>query len=145
MAKTSRLYYKLDCKINLNYTNINIVIKKILKSFSFAFEGILYAFKTQWNFRFHCFSAILVVFMSFFFKISTTEWLFVILCIGLVMFAELINTALETLVDLVSPEYHKLAKIAKDTAAASVLALAIMSLIIGFIIFFPYLKNFFLL
>ena len=121
------------------------MIKKILKSFGFAFEGIFYTFKTQWNFRFHCFSAILVIFMSFFFKISTTEWLFVILCIGLVMFAELINTALETLVDLVSPEYHRLAKIAKDTAAASVLVLAFMSLIIGVIIFFPYLKNFFLL
>lgn len=117
------------------------MIKKTIKSFGFAFQGILYTIKTQWNFRFHLLATVLVVGCGFYFEINKMEWLFLLLCIGLVLFAELLNTAIESTVDLCSPEIHPLAKVAKDTAAASVLILAIMSAIIGVIIFFPYVFN----
>lgn len=115
-------------------------MKRFIKSFSFALAGLKYTFKTQGNFRFHVLAALVVVSLSFYLDISNTEWLIILLCIGLVLFAELLNTAIESLVDLVSPDYHKLAEIAKDTAAASVLVLAFMSSIIGLIIFLPYFR-----
>jgi len=115
-------------------------MKKIFKSFSFAFQGIAYTFKTQNNFKFHVLAGILAITFSFFIGISSFEWVAIILCIALVLFAELVNTSIESIVDLVSPEYHKLAKIAKDTAAASVLVLAFMSLVVAIIIFSKYLK-----
>ena len=114
------------------------MIKKILKPFGFAFQGILYTIKTQWNFRFHLLATSIVLACSFYFEIKTIEWLFLLLCIGLVLFAELLNTAIESTINLCSPEIHPLAKIAKDTAAGSVLILAIMSALIGVIIFTPY-------
>lgn len=114
------------------------MIKKMIKSFGFAFQGILYTIKTQGNFRFHLLASIIVVSCGFYFKIKTIDWLFLLLCIGLVLFAELLNTAIESTIDLCSPEIHPLAKVAKDTAAAAVLVLAIMSAIIGLIIFSPY-------
>ena len=114
------------------------MIKKTIKSFGFALEGILYTIKTQSNFRFHLVATVVVVFCGFYFEIRTIEWLFLLLCIGLVLFAELLNTAIESAIDLCSPEIHPLAKIAKDTAAASVLVLAIMAVFVGLIIFIPY-------
>lgn len=115
------------------------MIKKTAKSFGFAFQGVVYTFKTQWNFRIHVLASILTISLSFYLNISKLEWVTILLCIALVLFAELLNTAIESVVDLISPEYHKLAKIAKDTAAASVLVLAISSFVIGLIIFTPYL------
>jgi diacylglycerol kinase len=114
------------------------MIKKTIKSFGFALKGILYTIKTQSNFRFHLVATVVVVFCGFYFEIRTIEWLFLLLCIGLVLFAELLNTAIESAIDLCSPETHPLAKIAKDTAAASVLVLAIMAVFVGLIIFIPY-------
>jgi len=117
------------------------MIKKTINSFGFAIEGVLYAFKTQWNFRIHILASIIVLVLSILFQISKFEWIAILICISLVLFAELLNTAIESVVDLVSPEYNKLAKVAKDTAAASVLILAIMAFIIGLVIFIPYLIN----
>ena len=113
-------------------------INRFLKSFSYAFQGLVYTIKTQGNFQFHLFAATIVALFALFLHVSKTEWLVLILCIGLVLFAELVNTALEALVDLVSPEFNPLAKIVKDAAAAAVLILAIAAAIIGFIIFLPY-------
>lgn len=112
---------------------------KFFKSFRFAFSGLGYAFKTQPNFRFELFCAFLVVGAGFFFEITSTEWIACLLCIGLVLMAELLNTALETLVDLVSPEYHKLAGLCKDLAAASVFIMAFFAAAVGLLIFVPYL------
>lgn len=111
---------------------------KFAKSFGFALQGLVYTFKTQGNFRFHLAAIIFTISFSAYFNVSKTEWIIILFCIALVLFAELLNTSIESIVDLVSPEYNKLAKIAKDTAAASVLIFAIMSLIIGLIIFVPY-------
>jgi diacylglycerol kinase len=117
-------------------------MKKFLKGFHFAFEGLVHAFKTQVNMRFHLFAAFLVVIFAIYFKITLQEWLWVLLSIALVFSAELLNTALEALTDLASPEIHPLAKIAKDSAAAAVLTLAIFAILVGLIVFLPYLLEF---
>lgn len=120
-------------------------IQKRFNSFKYAFKGIFDLFKTQINARIHAFFMILVIAGGFFFNISTTEWIICILAIAMVLAAEAVNTALEYVVDLVSPDYHELAGKAKDVAAAAVLILAIAAAIIGCIIFWnPFLEFFFL-
>lgn len=114
------------------------MLRKFLKGFVFAFEGVRYAFETQLNLRFHLLFAILVILFGFFLQVSNFEWLILIFCIGLVIILELINTSIESLTDLAAQKKeHKLAKIAKDTSAAAVLIGAFTSAIVGFIIFIP--------
>ena len=117
-------------------------MKKFLKGFHFAFEGLVHAFKTQVNMRFHLFAAIVVLAFAFVFHITTQECLWILLSIALVFSAELFNTSLEVLTDLASPQLHPLAKIVKDTAAAAVVVLSIFSVIVALFIFIPYLKEF---
>ena len=112
-------------------------MKKFFRGFGFAFNGIKYTFKTQLNFRVHCFAAILTGALCFYLKINTAEWLWIIAAIALVLMAELVNTAIETLVDLISPEYNIKAGLAKDIAAGLVLITAIMALAIGILILLP--------
>ena len=114
-------------------------MKKILQarfnSFKYAFQGIYTLFATQPNARIHAFFCLLVIGGGFFFQISTTEWLVCILAIVMVLSAEAVNTALEFLTDLVSPDYHPLAGKAKDVAAAAVLITAFGAVLIGFLVF----------
>ncbi len=113
----------------------------MFKKFGFAFSGISIAFKTQSSMRSHVLISIVVIAISFFLKISITEWCLLFICISLVWAAELINTAIESIVDLCSPEAHPLAGKAKDTAAGAVLILSFLSIIIGCIIFLPKILN----
>lgn len=99
-------------------------------------EGILTAFKEQ-NFKFHLVSAIIVISAGLITGLTAVEWCIIILVIFLVIGAELINTAIERVVDLASPEIHPIAKQAKDVAAAAVLVFALASVIIGLLIFLP--------
>jgi diacylglycerol kinase (ATP) len=110
---------------------------KRIRSFKYAFNGIKKLLITQHNSRIHLFVAILVVIAGFLLNISKTEWLFVLFAIGFVFAAELFNSALESVVDLVSPEYQKKAGDAKDFAAGAVLIAAIASAVAGLIIFTP--------
>lgn len=112
-----------------------------IKSFKFAFKGLKLAIRYEQNFKVHFFAAVLVSAIGFYFNISTQEWLWVIAAIGLVMTAELFNSALEKLVDLVSPEYNAKAGAVKDMAAAAVLITSIAAAIIGILIFYPYIFN----
>ncbi len=112
-------------------------MSRFLKSFGFALNGILYAVKTQGNFKLHLAAATIVVFAGCYFNLASTDWLWLILAMGLVLMAELFNTALEILVDFISPTYHKKAGLVKDTAAAAVLIAAITAALIGLIIFIP--------
>ena len=112
-------------------------LKARAKSFVYAFKGIGIFISTQHNAWIHTFATILVVIGGFYFKISIAEWLFVILAIGLVMSAEIFNTAGEFLVDHVSPEYNKQAGIIKDLLAGGVLICAFTATIIGALIFLP--------
>ena len=108
-----------------------------LLSFSHAFRGIFYVIRSQHNFRIHLFFAVLVVLAGFLFSISVSEWLILMLTIALVLSLEMINSAIECLVDLVTKEYHPIAGKVKDIAAGAVLVAAIISIIIGLIIFIP--------
>ncbi len=112
-------------------------MKKFFGGFGFAFNGIKYTFNTQLNFRVHCFVAVVLVGLCFYLKLSIAEWLWIIAAMAIVLMAELANTAIETLVDLVSPEYNLKAGLIKDIAAAMVLLAALMALIIGILILLP--------
>ena len=106
-------------------------------SFSHAFRGICKAFAAERNMRIHALIALLVVVCGFIFNISRTEWMLCVLCFGLVFGAELINSAVERVVDLASPDRHESAKNAKDMSAGAVLVCAVFSAVVGLIIFVP--------
>lgn len=110
-----------------------------LTSFSFALSGIIVALRSEKNMRFHLFCSIIVILVSYYFSITKTEWLFILFAIGGMFALELVNTAIERVVDLVTAEYHPLAKQAKDLAAGAVFVYAILSVGIGMVIFLPYL------
>ena len=112
-------------------------MKKFLKSFVYSFKGLHYAFKTQLNFQIECAATILVIALGCVMKINVEEWLWVSLAIALVLVLELINTAIEVLVDLVSPEFNPKAGIVKDVASAAVLVGALFSVVIALFIFLP--------
>lgn len=111
--------------------------KKLINSFKYAFMGIFSSMKTERNLKIHLTIMILVILSGLIFNISILEWILCIVCFGIVISGELFNTAIETVVDMVSPEYNEKAKLAKDISAGGVLVLAIASAIIGFIIFLP--------
>ncbi len=111
--------------------------RKRLNSFVYAFKGIAHAFKTQANFRIHLLISALVIMGGFWYGISTAEWIWIIFAIGMVISAELFNTALEILTDLVSPCKNEKAGKAKDLAAGAVLMAAITAAAIGLVIFLP--------
>lgn len=112
-------------------------MRKFIKSFGFAFEGIIHAFKTERNFKIHVLAATIVTLSGILTKLSIQEWLVILILIGGMLALELLNTAVERLVDLTTSERLPLAKQAKDLAAGAVLIYAIASAIIGFIIFIP--------
>ena len=116
---------------------------KLWNSFRYAFAGIGAAIKRERNFQIHLLASGLVIGFSVFLSISKIEWLFVFAAIGGVLSLELVNSAVERVVDLVTEEYHPLAKLAKDFAAGAVLVYAIMTAGIGWIIFMPKLIQLF--
>ncbi len=118
-------------------------LKRLIKSFTYAFSGLKYAFKYEQNILVHSLATILVIIAGIFFKISYLEWISIFLIIGLVIATELINTSIEATIDLITDQINPLAKIAKDTAAAAVLVFGFTALIIGFIIFLPKIINMF--
>jgi diacylglycerol kinase len=113
------------------------MFQKRIKSFSYAFKGIATLFTSQPNARIHGVVLTFVVLAGFYFKIEKMEWLVITLVAALVLSAEAMNTAVEFVVDLVSPDYHPLAGKAKDVGAAAVLLAAFGAIIVGLIIFLP--------
>ena len=118
-------------------------LKKRIKSFGYAFKGLATLFKTQANARIHLIALCGVTAAGFFFHINTTEWSLIALVSASVLAAEAMNTAIEFVVDLVSPHYHDLAGKAKDVAAAAVLLTAFGAITVGLIIFLPKILTFF--
>lgn len=110
-------------------------------SFVHAWHGVVFAFKTQPNFRFHLFVALLVVVAGFYFNIGTLEWVILAFTIMTVLVAETINTALEQVVDLLTDKYHLNAMHAKDVAAGMVLVSVVFAIIVGCIIFIPHVLD----
>lgn len=113
------------------------MLKKRIDSFRYAFEGLFDLFRSEVNAWIHLAATFFSIAAGFYFSISTTEWCFVIFAIVSVLSAEAFNTAIEHLTNLVSPEYHILAKRTKDVAAAAVLLLAIGAALVGILIFAP--------
>ncbi|MER1999541.1 MAG: diacylglycerol kinase family protein [Lysinibacillus sp.] len=107
-----------------------------MKSFTYALEGIRVCLKEQ-NFKFHIVAGIIATILGIFTQLTRVEWMVLCIVIGLVLMAEMFNTAIEKVVDLVSPDIHPLAKAAKDISAAAVLVIASVSVIIGILIFIP--------
>lgn len=108
-------------------------------SFRYAFAGLWHLLSTQRNAQIHCIVLIAAVALGVAFGISRIEWALLVLTCALVLAAEGANTAIEAAVDLASPEFHPLAKIAKDVAAGTVLLTAIAAVIVGLILFGPYI------
>lgn len=109
---------------------------KFFKSFTYAFAGILSGLKQQ-NMKVHFLSALIVIIAGLFTGLSVLEWCVIVIVIASIISLEMVNTAIEAIVDLASPDFHPLAKVAKDVGAAAVLVFAFASVIIGGLIFFP--------
>jgi diacylglycerol kinase len=112
---------------------------KFLKSFEYAWRGIVYTVTTQPNFRRHVIVAIIALFAGWYYHLSYGEWCLVLLSIGFVWTTELVNTAFEHLTDIVMPEYNELIGKVKDIAAGAVLFAAIAAGIVGLIVFLPHI------
>lgn len=110
---------------------------RLLKSFQFAFTGIRTTILGERNMRIHLIISIIVILIGLWLSLSKLEWLFITFAIGGMLALEMINTAIERVVDLITEDYHPLAKEAKDIAAGAVLLYAIISVIVGLIIFLP--------
>ncbi|MFZ5932862.1 MAG: diacylglycerol kinase [Patescibacteria group bacterium] len=111
--------------------------RPFLSSFVYAFSGLKTALKNEPNIRIHLALALIAALLAFWLKFSPIEWIILALTIFLVLILELINTSLESLVNIVSPEVKEEAKIAKDVSAAAVLISALLSIVIGAFLFLP--------
>src|SRR5256886_15832892 len=111
---------------------------KFIASFGYAFHGLWYALRTQRNARVHITIAILAITMGIVLHISTVEFAMIFVAIASVFIAEMFNTVFELCIDLASPEYHPLAKIAKDVAAGAVLLSALLAVMIGLFFFWAH-------
>ncbi len=113
------------------------IIRNILRSFGYAIEGIFYMLGTQRNARVECVAGVLVVGVATWLRVTTADWAILLLTIGVVLAAEAINTAIERMVDLLSPERREEAKHAKDAAAAAVLLVSIAAVGVGLVVLGP--------
>ncbi|SDK38342.1 diacylglycerol kinase [Natronincola ferrireducens] len=111
-------------------------VRKLIESFNYAFEGIIYALKTQRNMKIHFFVAVVVLALSLFFDLTRIEMLILFLTISMVIITEMINTSIEAAIDLITDKYHIFAKIAKNVAAGGVLIASINAIIVAYLIFF---------
>jgi len=108
---------------------------RLKQTFAFAWDGLLHGLGTQRNMRIHFAAAVVVLVLCALLELSQLELALVLLAIGIVIAAELFNTSVEAVVDLVTRDYHPLAKIAKDTGAAAVLVTAATAVVVGFFVF----------
>ncbi|WP_339063721.1 diacylglycerol kinase family protein [Tepidibacillus marianensis] len=118
-----------------------MVLKKLINSFNFASEGITYTIRTQRSMKIHVAMSLVVLLIGMWLHFTLYDSFVILISIGMVMGMELVNTAIETIVDLVSPDIHPLAKIAKDVAAGSVLFITFIVILLGLLIMFPYLSS----
>ena len=112
-------------------------LASVLRSFGPAFAGLAWALKTQRNLQVHAIASVLVAVFGIWLQLAAWEWCVVLLAVGLVWSAELLNTALEVLADRVSKEREEPIRRVKDAAAAAVLVAAFAALAVGFVVFLP--------
>ena len=118
-------------------------LRQWLKSANFAIEGILHGAKTQRHLRYHFLSAAVVLVVSYIVGVSTNEFVLISLAVILVLSTEMLNSAVEAVVDILSPEFSEKARIAKDLAAGAVLTTAFGAAVVGILILFPHMESFF--
>lgn len=118
----------------------NFILSR-LRSFGHAFHGWNYVLRTQHNTWIHSIIATIVFIISLWLKLPARDWAIIILTAAMVFTAEFINTAIEAVVDLASPQKHPLAKVGKDVGAAAVLVAALAAILIGLLILGPPLWN----
>lgn len=112
-----------------------------IKSFNHAVSGIIAALKTEGHMKFHFFCAISVLVLSLFFDFNRIEFAVLALTVGLVIICEMINTAIERIIDIVSPDYHPVARVVKDIAAGAVLVSAVVAFLVGYLLFFDRISH----
>ena len=108
-----------------------------LRSFRWAFTGLWYTLRTQRNARIHLLAAMAVTSVGLWLRLDAIQWAVLALTIALVFFAEMINTVAEAVVDLITPDYHPLARVAKDVCAGAVLVTAMAAIVVGLLILGP--------
>ena len=113
--------------------------KSIVQKFGYALKGMIIPYRTEISIRIQTALALLVALLGFFLHINRTDWMWIIFAAALVLITETLNTAIEKLVDLVSPGYNELAGKVKDIAAGAVFMAALISILIGALVFIPYL------
>ena len=119
-----------------------LTLKSRLKSFSYAFSGFKIFIKNEPNARIHFLICIGVITLGFILHINSMEWILILICIGLVISTEAINTAIEYIADFISPQRHEQIKKIKDISAFAVLFNTCIAVIIGLLIFIPKIINF---
>jgi diacylglycerol kinase len=110
-------------------------LKKRIQAFGYAFNGLFAAFKTESHLKIHVLATAIVIIAGIYFKITKAEWLAISICCGSVLAAELFNSAIEKLCDIVSPQLNPKIKFIKDVSAAAVLILSLMSICVAVLIF----------
>lgn len=135
-------FHKKD-KYNLDIRKEREHDRRLVESFNYAIEGLMSALQNEKHMKFHTLSAILIVILAILTNASKVEILLVSISVAFVIITELINTAVEALVDLISPERHPLAKLAKDVAAGAVLVAAINAVCVGYLLFYDKLLDIF--
>ncbi len=111
--------------------------RTLIDSFNYAFEGVVYAFKTQRNIKIHFLAAGIILLVSLVLKLTKLEFILLLTIISFVIVTEMINTAIEVAIDMITREHHPLAAIAKNVAAGAVLVSSFLAVIVGYLIFFP--------
>lgn len=119
------------------YLNYKIFMRRVAKSVTHAFHGLVMAFREEMNIKIHVIISLVVIAAGIFYNISATQWLVLILTIVLVMSLEIINSILERVIDIIKPSVNQYVKEMKDMIAGSVLLAAIAAIVVGLIIFVP--------
>jgi len=119
-------------------------INRFFNSINYSMAGLRYAYKNEQSMTIHVSITAAIIILGILLDISRLEWIICIFLLGIIMATELINTALEAVVDLITQDYHPLAKIAKDTASAAVFVFSLVAVIIGGIIFIPHVLDLFM-
>lgn len=123
--------------MNSKYRNKEFGFKRFLKSFKYSIEGLKYAYKNEQSMLVHLIVTIIAITLGIIFKISNFEWIITIFLLSVSASLELLNTAIEAVCDMVTLEYNHLAKIAKDTASASVFFTGMLGFLSALIIYIP--------
>ena len=116
-------------------------IHRFFNSVNYSVAGLRYAYKNEQSMTIHISITLTIIILGILLHITRLEWIICIFLLGMIMATELINTALEAVVDLITQDYHPLAKVAKDTASAAVFVFSIIAAIVGLLIFVPHFIN----